>query len=231
MRVLQLCVKAHNTGGTAYRYVPTDLCLLSRLTLNASAGSAELGDGYGFPSSHSQWMGYFASFLFLHFALRHRFVSTGFAVLDYARIIFLYAFILGWSCAVAFSRYVLTTRLPRPSASPRFTQHIARFRRYYLSYHSGAQVCWGFGIGVAFGTTYYILLELVPTRWPNAPLGRLRAALLTHPLCAWFRLRDGWAVWADAGTEAQYLRWRAEWDARRATGQGGDAVLVAKKTQ
>ncbi|TFK83869.1 PAP2-domain-containing protein [Polyporus arcularius HHB13444] len=149
-----------------------------------------LGDGYGFPSSHSQWMGYFASFLLLHFSLRHRWVSTGFAFLDYARDILLFAFIISWSAAVAFSRY-------------------------YLSYHTVPQVLWGFSIGVVFGSAYYTLVELIPTRWPNSPLGRFRTALLTNPVCAWFRLRDGWAVWADAGTEAQYVRWREEWDKRR----------------
>ncbi|KAF8506400.1 hypothetical protein BU17DRAFT_71289 [Hysterangium stoloniferum] len=35
------------------------------------------GDGYGFPSSHSQWMGYFSSFLILHLYFRHRFTSCG----------------------------------------------------------------------------------------------------------------------------------------------------------
>ena len=66
----------------------------------------ELGDGYGFPSSHSQWMGYFASFLVLHFSLRHRFVSTGYRLLDWARDVFLFAFIISWSASVAYSRCV-----------------------------------------------------------------------------------------------------------------------------
>ena len=51
-------------------------------------------------------MGYFASFLVLHFALRHRFMSTGFRILDVARDVLLYAFIVAWSVAVAFSRCV-----------------------------------------------------------------------------------------------------------------------------
>lgn len=76
----------------------------------------DLGDGYGFPSSHSQWMGYFASFLILHFTVRHRFVPTGYRLLDYASIIVLYSGILGWAGAVAFSRYVSasTVVLPDP---------------------------------------------------------------------------------------------------------------------
>ncbi|KAI0675790.1 PAP2-domain-containing protein [Trametes maxima] len=163
--------------------------------------NVDLGDGYGFPSSHSQWMGYFASFLFLHFSLRHRFVSTGFRILDYARDILLFAFIFSWAAAVAFSRY-------------------------YLSYHSLPQVLWGFGIGVVFGAVYYTAVEYIPTRNPNSLLGRFRTALLTNPLSTWFRLRDGWAVWADSGTEAQWFRWREEWDRQRL-----DAKKMGAKAQ
>ena len=54
-------------------------------------------------------MGYFLGFLFLHFSLRHRFVPTGFKVLDWARQIFLFAFITLWSVAVAYSRCVLAS--------------------------------------------------------------------------------------------------------------------------
>ena len=85
---------------------PTGASRVSRLTLRAPAWPAELDDGHGFPSSHSQWMGYFASFLVLHFALHHRFVSTGLRLLDVARDVFLYAFIVVWSVAIAFSRCV-----------------------------------------------------------------------------------------------------------------------------
>lgn len=67
---------------------------------------ADLGDGYGFPSSHSQWMGYFASFLFWHFTYRHRFASTGITIVDYARTVLLFTGIIGVSAAVAFSRCV-----------------------------------------------------------------------------------------------------------------------------
>ncbi|KAI0794443.1 PAP2-domain-containing protein [Fomes fomentarius] len=161
--------------------------------------STDLGDGYGFPSSHSQWMGYFASFLFWHFTYRHRFTSTGFVLIDYVRTILLFTGILGVSVAVAFSRY-------------------------YLSYHTIPQVFWGFGIGVLFGSTYYTLVEYLPTRYPSSLFGKLRTTLLKSPISAWFRLRDGWAVWADAGTEAQYWRWREEWDRKR-------GVAAMKKTE
>ena len=64
----------------------------------------DMGPGYGFPSSHSQWMGYFAAFLVCHFSFRHRFASTGSSLLDKARSLRLYTGIIGWSVAVAFSR-------------------------------------------------------------------------------------------------------------------------------
>ena len=83
------------------------------IVLSAPVGPAEeLGDGYGFPSSHSQWMGYFASFLVLHFSLRHRFVSTGFRFLDWARDVFLFTFIISWSVATAYSRSVPSSFRP-----------------------------------------------------------------------------------------------------------------------
>ncbi|KAI0738484.1 PAP2-domain-containing protein [Daedaleopsis nitida] len=163
--------------------------------------TTELGDGFGFPSSHSQWMGYFASFLVLHFSLRHRFVSTGFPLLDHVRDILLLVCIVTLSGAVAFSRY-------------------------YLSYHSIPQVLWGFGIGVLFGSSYYVLTEYIPTRWQDSLLGRLRTALLKNSVSTWFRLRDGWAVWSDAGTEAQYWRWRNDWESDRKM-----SVAGSKKTQ
>ncbi|KAH9893415.1 PAP2-domain-containing protein [Cubamyces lactineus] len=150
----------------------------------------DLGDGYGFPSSHSQWMGYFASFLVLHFAFQHRFITTGYRVLDVARGVLLYASIIALAGAVAFSRF-------------------------HLSYHTAPQVLWGFGIGVAFGSTYYTFVEYIPRRRPKSVLGRLRTALLANPLSTWFRLRDGWAVWADSGTEAHWLQWREAWDRQR----------------
>lgn len=75
--------------------------------IGADEHSAEsMGPGYGFPSSHSQWMGYFAAFLLCHFTFRHRFVSTGFRVLDGARTLVLYTGIISWSAAVAYSRCV-----------------------------------------------------------------------------------------------------------------------------
>ncbi|KIM34121.1 hypothetical protein M408DRAFT_303148 [Serendipita vermifera MAFF 305830] len=44
--------------------------------------SSTVGGTYGFPSSHSQFMGYFASYMLLHLYFRHRFVSFGIPFLD-----------------------------------------------------------------------------------------------------------------------------------------------------
>lgn len=67
-----------------------------------------LGDGYGFPSSHSQYMAYFATFLLLHLSFRHTFVSYGPGLrwLDILQRAFVYILIIMWSIGVAFSRYV-----------------------------------------------------------------------------------------------------------------------------
>ncbi|TCD69129.1 hypothetical protein EIP91_008605 [Steccherinum ochraceum] len=150
----------------------------------------DMGSGYGFPSSHSQWMGYFASFLLCHFTFRHRFVSTGYRVLDVLFKTALYLSIITWSCAVAYSRY-------------------------YLTYHTHMQVFWGFSIGVLFGFVYYTLIELVPARYPDSFLGCARSGLLASPFLTFFRIRDGWAVWGDGGLDAQYLKWRETWDVSR----------------
>ncbi|KAH8077899.1 PAP2-domain-containing protein [Cristinia sonorae] len=149
----------------------------------------DLGSGYGFPSSHSQWMGYFASFLLCHFTFRHQFVSTGYRILDGLFKLVLYSAIVAWSCAVAYSRY-------------------------YLTYHTSAQVVWGFTIGILFGFTYYAAVELIPARYPNSLLGRARRGVLSSSVFTWFRIRDGWAVWSDGGLDAQYSEWRKVWNAK-----------------
>ena len=64
----------------------------------------EVGTGYGFPSSHSQYMGFFWAFLTCHLYFRHRFASTGSVALDRAFRLFVYAAIAFVSGAVAYSR-------------------------------------------------------------------------------------------------------------------------------
>jgi dolichyldiphosphatase len=85
----------------------------------------------------------------------------------------------------------------------------AHAQRYALGYHSSSQVLWGVGIGIVFGTTFYTLTELVPTRRPRSFLGVIRRWILTNEVSTWFRLRDGWLIWGDAGREIEWRAWRA----------------------
>ena len=38
--------------------------------------------------------------------------------------------------------------------------------------------------------------------------------LLDHPIIAWLRIRDGWAIWPDGGREDEWRRWRDQWEAQ-----------------
>ncbi|KAI0305837.1 hypothetical protein B0F90DRAFT_1808440 [Multifurca ochricompacta] len=144
-----------------------------------------VGNGYGFPSSHSQNMGYFATFLILHLHFRHTFGSSGNWIADLAFRAFIYISLITWAVVVAYSRY-------------------------HLSYHSVSQILWGLSIGISFGFSFYLVTELIPARKPKTLFGRARAFLLMNPVSVWFRIRDGWAVWPDGGMEDQWQRWRQE---------------------
>ncbi|KAI0923398.1 hypothetical protein AcW1_006375 [Taiwanofungus camphoratus] len=159
-------------------------------TVQQNRPSSDMGQGYGFPSSHSQWMGYFSTFLICHFLFRHRFVPMGSRALDLAWKATLYMGLMTWACLVAFSRW-------------------------YLSYHTASQVLWGLGIGALFGAYYYVLVELIPHTRPESFCGQARSAVLSSRICTWLRIRDGWAVWNDSGIEVQWQQWRIEWDRRR----------------
>ncbi|KNZ75141.1 Dolichyldiphosphatase 1, partial [Termitomyces sp. J132] len=54
--------------------------LLKHVMKEARPGG--IGNGYGFPSSHSQYMAYFGSFLMCHMYFRHRFATTGVLFFD-----------------------------------------------------------------------------------------------------------------------------------------------------
>lgn len=143
-------------------------------------------NGYGFPSSHSQYMGYFSAFLICHVYFRHRFASTGFIVLDQLFRIIVYLGLAAWCAVVAYSRLSLL-------------------------YHTPHQVKWGLGIGMALGVSHYVCTELLPARFPDSKFGRIRFAIVNHPISVWLQLRDGWAVWADAGREVEWKQWRTVW--------------------
>ncbi|CAK5283158.1 unnamed protein product, partial [Mycena citricolor] len=166
------------------------LNLVLKHAIKEQRPSYSLATGYGFPSSHSQYMGYFASFLMLHLHTRHRFASSGNRLLDNAWRFVVYTGILAWALAVAYSRY-------------------------HLQYHSVPQILWGLGIGAFLGVFVYTCSEWVPRHWPESTLGQIKVFLLENPVCTWLQLRDGWDVWADGGRETEWLRWRSEWERRR----------------
>ncbi|KAA1470209.1 PAP2-domain-containing protein [Dentipellis sp. KUC8613] len=148
-----------------------------------------VGTGYGFPSSHSQYMAYFTTFLILHLWYRHQFVSTGYRIVDALFQLALHSALIGWAATVAYSRL-------------------------HLAYHSPSQVLWGVSLGIGFAVVFYLAAELIPTKRPNSYLGIVRTQLITNPVSTWLRLRDGWLVWPDGGVEEQWLAWRKELDSR-----------------
>ncbi|KAF8269769.1 hypothetical protein EI94DRAFT_1771085 [Lactarius quietus] len=81
------------------------------------------------------------------------------------------------------------------------------YSRYHLSYHSVSQILWGllYPHGTNSGPR------------PNSLLGKARAFLLMNPVSTWLRIRDGWAVWSDSGTENQWQLWQREWRKRTKT--------------
>jgi len=146
-----------------------------------------VGKGYGFPSSHSQYMTYFATFLILHLYFRHRFASTGYWIVDKLWRLTLYLALISWAGSVCYSRL-------------------------FLTYHTPKQILWGAGVGACFGVLHYTITELIPALFPNSTFGRFRRALLAHPLSTFVRLKDGWAVWGDGGREEEWLAWRKRWE-------------------
>jgi dolichyldiphosphatase len=149
-----------------------------------------LGNGYGFPSSHSQYMGFFASFLICHLYFRHRFASCGYPILDRAWRVLLYLGVGAWAVGVAYSRY-------------------------HLKYHTPHQIIWGFAIGAFLGLSLYITTELIPRSYPTSLLGRARDGLLSGTVATWLQIRDGWDIWNDGGREEEWVRWKGEWERRR----------------
>ncbi|PVF92473.1 PAP2-domain-containing protein [Serendipita vermifera] len=155
-------------------------------TIKQERPSLHMG-GYGFPSSHSQFMGFFASFLLLHLQLRHRFTSTNIPIVDK-----LWGLVV--QCAVAGLALVVC------------------YSRFHLGYHTPSQILWGLGIGISLGVAYYGLTEYIPSHHPRSLPAKLRRGLLQSPVFTWLRIQDGWAVWQDGGHEEGYRRWRELWD-------------------
>lgn len=157
-------------------------------------------------------MAYFTSFLICHLYYRHRFSSTGYAVIDFIWRMMVYVGLLGWAGLVAYSRY--------DSHSPKLKTHLWKISySYYLGYHNAYQILWGLFIGAGLGISLYLLAEVIPDRYPTSTLGRAKIMLLDHPIIAWLQIRDGWAIWVDGGREDEWLRWRAQWEVRKSIAQ------------
>jgi len=147
-----------------------------------------VGSGYGFPSSHSQYMGYFSAFLICHLTFRHRFDTFGHPLLDILFRLLVYSALLAWAGIVCYSRF-------------------------HLTYHTIPQIAWGAGFGVFLGILNYVLCEFIPYHYPNSTLGQLKKLLLTSSLATSFRIRDGWSVWPDGGISHNWRSWRSRWEA------------------
>ncbi|SPO27965.1 related to CAX4 - required for full levels of dolichol-linked oligosaccharides [Ustilago trichophora] len=112
--------------------------------------TGNLGAGYGMPSSHSQFLGFFAAFFLLHFylnrppLLKPRTLINSMRRFEHALAMVLIASISVLTC----------------------------YSRHHLHYHTPLQIIIGLSIGLAFGATYYYFTEHLsrrPLRLP-APL-------------------------------------------------------------
>lgn len=150
-------------------------------------------------------MGYFASFMLLHLHLRHKFTSTGNAIVDVAWSLTVRMAVLGLALIVCYSRYEYS--LLQGS-------FLTCSCRFYLGYHTVDQIVWGFLIGTCVGSVYYYITEYLPFFHPNSHLGGLRRRFLNSPVFTWLRVKDGWAVWQDGGHEEIYQHWRHLWESK-----------------
>ena len=132
--------------------------------------TGHLGAGYGMPSSHSQFLGFFAAFFLLHFylnrppLLKPRTLINSMRRFEHALAMVLIASISILTC----------------------------YSRHHLHYHTPLQIVVGLSIGLAFGGTYYFFTEYLsrkPLRLPaplavsesSSPLA-IRANRLLHPI-------------------------------------------------
>jgi len=171
----------------AGQFLSEGLNILIKRFVRQPRPDLSLGDGYGFPSSHSQYMGYFSSFLVAHIYFTHRFGRSGSRVLDSLFRWGVYGALGGWAGVVAYSRY-------------------------HLGYHTPFQIVSGLAIGVSLGLPLYVVVQLWPERYPESLLGKGKRVLLDLGLVRWLQIRDGWAIWGDGGREEEWKRWRREYD-------------------
>ncbi|KAK4689896.1 dolichyldiphosphatase, partial [Tremellales sp. Uapishka_1] len=117
-------------------------------------GFGEVGDGYGMPSSHSQ----FAGFLFAW--------GIGFVLTMDKRY-----------QDVGKSSQVRAVRLWRTRiylAGLGVWSLLVSYSRYHLHYHSQYQIIVGYSVGLLAGGIYFLLSEYVPIYHPATMPGKLR---------------------------------------------------------
>ncbi|GHJ90371.1 hypothetical protein NliqN6_6773 [Naganishia liquefaciens] len=119
----------------------------------------KLGDGYGMPSSHSQFLGYSSTFLIVHLLLIHqREQGTGRALA--VRNTF----------TAKVTRYGLVVGLVAWSL-------LTGYSRVYLHYHTAGQVILGLSIGSLTGLAHALLTEVMPFYYPASLPGRIRSSV------------------------------------------------------
>ncbi|KDN51332.1 PAP2-domain-containing protein [Tilletiaria anomala UBC 951] len=124
---------------------------LKRLIRQPRPFPGMLGKGYGMPSSHSQFVGFFAAFFISHFLLHHPQKTKPATLINTMR--------RAEHVAVIIAIVLLSA--------------LTCYSRYHLAYHTPVQILVGLTIGVVVGGGYYYLTEIVsrqPLRLP-APLG------------------------------------------------------------
>ncbi|PWN36057.1 uncharacterized protein FA14DRAFT_112716, partial [Meira miltonrushii] len=155
-----------------------------------------LGTGYGMPSSHSQFVGYFMMFWCAHFIRfrpgmsRRKRTQSAPSLIDLIRSLehaALVTFIIFGSLMTAYSRY-------------------------HLSYHTPLQIIVGLSLGMASGLAWYIVCEVIGRKKIFGLKRSPRRILLESPLFVALRIRDTWSVWDDGGIEAEYGLWKTQWD-------------------
>lgn len=109
------------------------------------------------PSSHAQFVAFFAAFFLAHFSLHHpraarpRTLVNTMRIAEHAVLMLLIA--LG-AALTAYSRCVQAVSMRSPT--------LTRRRRYHLSYHTPAQIWVGLALGVVLGLGWYYIAEHMP---------------------------------------------------------------------
>ena len=141
-----------------------------------------LGMGYGMPSSHAQFSGFFCAFwcwhIVAHWPRRDPSLARG---------VWLRRAEQGTSLLLVLACTALTC-----------------YSRVHLMYHTADQVKVGVALGGAMGLVYYALTE-----WPvrrSRALRRLRVRALTLWPCRALRLRDEYLAWRSP-MEHSYTQW------------------------